>query len=210
MATNGVGEQSKFVGAKGDYTSDLRFFYPHVDSSPPVLPCFRLIDDLGRPVQGSEVAMPSLDQDYALALMHTMLRVSEFDKIYNDAQRQGRISFYLTSRGEEACSVGSAAALPLTDWMLPQYRELGAYLWRGFTFQHVADQLCANDSDPAHGRQLPLHIGSREKHILYVKSTLGTQCPHAAGAAYASKFARRDQARARARARAKARYQEYM
>ena len=33
-----------------------------------------------------------------------MLRVSEFDKVFNEAQRQGRISFYLTSRGEEASS----------------------------------------------------------------------------------------------------------
>ena len=33
--------------------------------------------------------------------MVTMVRVSEFDKIYLDAQRQGRISFYMTSRGEE-------------------------------------------------------------------------------------------------------------
>ena len=33
-----------------------------------------------------------------------MVRVSEFDKVFNDAQRQGRISFYMTSRGEEARS----------------------------------------------------------------------------------------------------------
>ena len=61
----------------------------------------------------------------------TMVRVSEFDKVFNDAQRQGRISFYLTGRGEEACSVASAAALGDDDFILPQYRELGAAFWRG-------------------------------------------------------------------------------
>ena len=35
-------------------------------------------------------------------MMTVMIRVNEFDKIFLDAQRQGRISFYMTSRGEEA------------------------------------------------------------------------------------------------------------
>ena len=106
-----------------------------------------------------------------------MVRVSEFDKVFNDAQRQGRISFYLTGRGEEACSVASAAALSDTDFILPQYRELGAAFWRGFTFEDTANQLCSNSLDPAKGRQLPLHIGDRSKRFFYVKSTLGTQWP---------------------------------
>lgn len=108
-----------------------------------------------------------------------MVRVSEFDKVFNDAQRQGRISFYLTGRGEEACSVASAAALSDEDYILPQYRELGAAFWRGFTFEDTANQLCSNSLDPAKGRQLPLHIGDRSKHFFYVKSTLGTQRPTA-------------------------------
>ena len=70
----------------------------------------------------------------------TMVRVSEFDKVFNDAQRQGRISFYLTGRGEEACSVASAAALGDDDFILPQYRELGAAFWRGFTFEDISSQ----------------------------------------------------------------------
>ena len=108
-----------------------------------------------------------------------MVRVSEFDKVFNDAQRQGRISFYLTGRGEEACSVASAAALSDEDFILPQYRELGAAFWRGFTFEDTANQLCSNSLDPAKGRQLPLHIGDRSKRFFYVKSTLGTQRPAA-------------------------------
>lgn len=85
-------------------------------------------------------------------MMVTMVQVSEFDKIFLDAQRQGRISFYMTSRGEEAASVGSAAALQPTDSVLPQYRELGVFFWRGMSFDDVANQLCSNALDPAHGR----------------------------------------------------------
>ena len=55
-----------------------------------------------------------------------------------------------------------------------RYREIGAAFWRGITFDDTANQLCSNGLDPAKGRQLPLHIGDREKHFFYVKSTLGS------------------------------------
>ena len=110
-------------------------------------------------------------------MMVTMMRTQEFDKVFLESQRQGRIPFYLTSRGEEAASVGSAAALHPTDWMLPQYREMGAMFWRGFTFEDVANQLVGNRRDSAHGRQLGMHLGSKDKHVVTISSPLGTQCP---------------------------------
>ena len=47
------------------------------------------------------------------------------DLILNDAQRQGRISFYMTSYGEEATHFGPAAALKNEDLIFGQYREQG-------------------------------------------------------------------------------------
>ena len=102
-------ELARFVGApKSEYTTELQFLYPHVDGTPPTMPCFRLINDLGEVQPGAEV--PELDDETMLGMQATMVRVSEFDKVFNDAQRQGRLSFYFTNRGEEACSVGSGAA----------------------------------------------------------------------------------------------------
>lgn len=58
--------------------------------------------------------------------MHkSMLRVKVMDKIMFDAQRQGRISFYMTNNGEEAAQVGSVAALDPKDLIWGQYREAG-------------------------------------------------------------------------------------
>lgn len=54
---------------------------------------------------------------------------------------QGRFSFYMTSSGEEATAVGSAAALSLDDVIFSQYREQGVLMWRGFTMQSMADQV---------------------------------------------------------------------
>ena len=45
------------------------------------------------------------------------------DRILYDAQRQGRISFYMTNYGEEAAQIGSIAALRPDDLVYAQYRE---------------------------------------------------------------------------------------
>ena len=88
------------------------------------------MDDDGHLVPGAVV--PDIDRETLVAMMTTMVEVNEFDKVFFDAQRQGRLSFYFTNRGEEAQAVGSAAALKPEDWMWPQYRELGAIFWRGY------------------------------------------------------------------------------
>jgi 2-oxoisovalerate dehydrogenase E1 component alpha subunit len=44
-----------------------------------------------------------------------MIVLNNMDVIMYEAQRQGRISFYMTSYGEEATHMGSAAALTLDD-----------------------------------------------------------------------------------------------
>lgn len=38
----------------------------------------------------------------------------------------------MTSFGEHACIIGSAAALTPEDMVYSQYREQGAHYWRGF------------------------------------------------------------------------------
>lgn len=49
-----------------------------------------------------------------------MVTLQIMDTIFYEVQRQGRISFYLTSIGEEAINVASAAALMIDDIVFPQ------------------------------------------------------------------------------------------
>src|SRR5271154_6802812 len=76
-------------------------------------------------------------------------------------QRQGLITFALSSKGEEACAVASAAALDKADWMYPQYREAGIMFWRGFTPLQYINHMFSNEQDITLGRQMPNHFGSR-------------------------------------------------
>lgn len=63
--------------------------------------------------------MDAIPKEKLLKIYDKMVTNSEADTIFNMAQRQNRISFYMTSFGEEASSVGSAAALKDTDLLFP-------------------------------------------------------------------------------------------
>lgn len=117
-----------------------------------------------------------------------MIRLREMDDIFHNAQRQGRISFYLTCTGEEAIHMGAASALDNADHVFAQYREQGVIMWRGFTLEQFANQCCTNDLDLGKGRQMPIHYGSRALNYHTVSSPLGTQLPQAVGAAYRLKL----------------------
>lgn len=176
----GEPEMSKFLGAKSEYTSTLKFTPP---GKP--IPVFR------RTNQQGELMDPSyqirIDNATLRKMYKTMLTLQTLDTVFYDAQRQGRISFYMTNYGEEAAHIGSAAALDPEDVIFAQYRECGVLLWRGFTLEMIAHQCFSTTHDLGKGRQMPVHYGSRKLNFHTISSPLGTQIPQAAGAAYALK-----------------------
>ena len=113
-----------------------------------------------------------------------MVRIDEMDQILYMSQRQGKISFYMTSFGETAVTLGTAAALHDSDVIYTQYREIGTFVWRGITVQEIVDQLMGNEGDLGKGRQMPMHFGSREHNMPTISSPLTTQVPQASGAGY--------------------------
>ena len=136
---------------------------------------------------------PDVDSNDTLLRAYTqMARLREMDKILQNAQRQGRISFYMTCHGEEAIHIGAASALELRDTVLAQYREAGLLMWRGFSLQQFTDQCFANKADLGKGRQMPVHYGSRALNYQTISSPLGTQIPQAAGSAYRLKLSDKD------------------
>lgn len=114
-----------------------------------------------------------------------MLKTRLVDERMIILQRQGTITFAMSSLGEEACAVGSAAALDIGDWMYPQYREAGILFWRGFSIENYIHHMFGDGKDLILGRQMPNHFGSRELNVVTVSSPIGTKIPHAAGCAYA-------------------------
>jgi len=110
-------------------------------------------------------------------MYETMVTLNVMDKILYEAQRHGRISFYMTNFGEEATQVGSAAALDAKDLIWGQYREAGVLMYRGFPLIQFMHQCYGNRKDIGKGRQMPVHYGAKDLHFVTISSTLGTQMP---------------------------------
>lgn len=152
--------------------------------------CYRVLDDSGQLILGSNLVQ--VGEELAVKMYNDMITLQTMDTLFYEAQRQGRISFYLTTIGEEAINIATAAALTADDHVFPQYREPGVLLWRGFTLQEFANQCFVNKADHGKGRQMPIHYGSNKHNYFTVSSTIATQLPHAVGAAYALKMDRKD------------------
>jgi TPP-dependent pyruvate/acetoin dehydrogenase alpha subunit len=70
-------------------------------------------------------------QELTQKMYKNMVTLNVMDGVLYDAQRQGRISFYMTASGEGATHVGSASVLDPEDVIYAQYREAGVLMWRG-------------------------------------------------------------------------------
>ncbi|KXG23145.1 2-oxoisovalerate dehydrogenase subunit alpha 2, mitochondrial-like [Sorghum bicolor] len=176
-----------FPGGKVSFVAEMNFL---PDSMKERINCYRVLDDDGRTISGSR--FQEVSKELAVKMYSEMVTLQIMDTIFYEAQRQGRISFYLTSNGEEAINIASAAALSMDDIVLPQYREPGVLLWRGFTLQEFANQCFGNKLDYGKGRQMPIHYGSNRLNYFTVSSPIATQLPHAVGAAYSLKMDKKD------------------
>ncbi|KAJ3361365.1 hypothetical protein GGF32_007411 [Allomyces javanicus] len=175
----------KFPGAlHSKYTHELAFIKQSA-----VLPTYRVLDQDGQIVDAAQD--PHVDEAWAVKVYKTMVTLNTMDMILYEAQRQGRISFYMTNYGEEATHMGSAAALELDDIIFGQYREAGVLMYRGFTIDEFMNQCYSNVHDYGKGRQMPVHYGSNKLNFQTISSPLGTQLPQAVGAAYALKRAKK-------------------
>ncbi|KAL8262560.1 hypothetical protein R6Q59_023909 [Mikania micrantha] len=152
--------------------------------------CYRVLDDNGQPL--TDMDSLKISKELAVKMYTNMVTLEIMDTIFYESQRQGRISFYATTTGEEAINIASAAALNINDFVFPQYREPGVLLWRGFTIQEFSNQLFGNKYEYGKGRQMPIHYGSRKHNYITVASTVATQIPHAVGAAYSLKMEKQD------------------
>lgn len=166
------------------FTSDLAFKFA---SEKDAMPTYRVMDQSGRIVDKSRAPI-NIPNEEILKWYKDMVTVAVMDPIMYQAQRQGRLSFYMMNVGEEGIAVGSASALRPEDVIFPQYREAGVFMYRGFTLDDFMSQLFANRKDNGKARNMPVHYGSKQLNIHTISSTLATQIPHASGAAYALKM----------------------
>jgi len=143
----------------------------------------RVLDDEGNAVGPWD---PQLDRDTLRFGLRTMMKTRIFDARMVLAQRQRKMSFYMTSLGEEAIGTAHALALKDGDMCFPTYRQQSLLMARGYPLVDMVCQLLSNERDPMRGRQLPVMYSVKQLGFFTISGNLATQIPQAVGWAMAS------------------------
>ena len=129
---------------------------------------------------------PEIDAEQLRFGLRTMMKTRIFDARMVIGQRQKKMSFYMTSLGEEAIGTAHSLALKSGDMCFPTYRQQSLLMAREYPMVDMICQLLSNERDPMKGRQLPVMYSVKEKGFFSISGNLATQVPQAVGWAMAS------------------------
>jgi 2-oxoisovalerate dehydrogenase E1 component alpha subunit len=129
---------------------------------------------------------PELSAEQMRFGLRTMMKTRIFDARMVIGQRQKKMSFYMTSLGEEAIGTAQALALKEGDMCFPTYRQQSLLMAREYPMVDMICQLLSNERDPMKGRQLPVMYSVKDKGFFSISGNLATQLPQAVGWAMAS------------------------
>jgi pyruvate dehydrogenase E1 component alpha subunit len=132
-----------------------------------------LVDADGSPTAETRFSR-DLPHETLAWLYESMVVTRDLDTEFINLQRQGELALFASCRGQEAAQIGAAACLRKTDWLFPQYREIGAFLLRGIT----PAQMGAVWRGKWHGG-----LGFTERCCAPISIPIGTHGLHAVGAA---------------------------
>ena len=131
---------------------------------------------------------PELDAETLRSGLRHMLLTRLVDERMFSMQRQGKMSFYMKSTGEEAVAVACAMALNETDMVFPTYRQQGILIARDWPLKELMCQCLSNGGDALAGRSIPVLYSVREKGFFSISGNLGTQMIQAVGWAMACAY----------------------
>ncbi|MEH6443076.1 MAG: thiamine pyrophosphate-dependent dehydrogenase E1 component subunit alpha [Oceanospirillaceae bacterium] len=129
-----------------------------------------------------------LSTDKLLLGLKKMMHVRAFDERMFKMQRQGKLSFYIKSTGEEAVSIAQGMALKNSDMLFPSYRQQGLLFARDHNVVDLMSQCLSNAKDNLKGRQMPIMYSAKKHNFFSISGNLATQYSQAVGWAMASAY----------------------
>ncbi|RQP13294.1 MAG: dehydrogenase [Chryseobacterium sp.] len=125
----------------------------------------------------------NLSKDELLRLYRAMLLPRTIEEKMLIALRQGKISKWFSSWGQEATSAGSALAMAEDEYLLTVHRNLAVFTARGIPLQRLFSQFQGKMNGFTKGRDRSFHFGTKEYHIVGMISHLASQMGVANGIA---------------------------
>ena len=119
-----------------------------------------------------------LDRDALVALYRSMLMTRGLEEMGHVLYKQGKIpgSFY-TGRGNEAASVGVAAAMGPDDVGAPLHRNLGVHITRGTEPWRIFANYLGRADGPSRGRDGNVHFAELDRGQITIVSHLPAMLP---------------------------------
>jgi TPP-dependent pyruvate/acetoin dehydrogenase alpha subunit len=127
-----------------------------------------------------------VDRARLIELYRWMLITRRLEEVGHTLYKQGRIpgSFY-TGRGNEAASIGIAAAMAPDDVGTPLHRNLGVHLLRGTEPWRILANYLGRVDGPSRGRDGNIHLADLDRGQITIVSHLPAMAPVAVGCALA-------------------------
>jgi pyruvate dehydrogenase E1 component alpha subunit len=143
---------------------------------------FSVIDNEGKLINAKY--MPQIADKDIVKAYKDMLFARTADLMVVSYQRQGRIYTYPPNYGQEAIAGAVAQIIREDDWLVPAFREMGAYLAKGVTLKELFLYFMGYEDGS-------LFKGA--KNILPMSVPIASQLLHATGIGYEIKYRKKDQ-----------------
>lgn len=143
---------------------------------------FQIIDNDGKVI--NKKYMPEITDKLILKAYKNMLFARTADLQTISYQRQGRIYTYPPNYGQEAISGAAALVMREQDWLVPAFREMGAYLAKGATLKEIFLVFMGHEDG---------NVFKNANNMLPMSVPIASQLTHAAGIGYEINYNKKKQ-----------------
>jgi len=98
-------------------------------------------------------------------------------------QRSGVIGTFAQVKGQEGCQIGAMLAIKNSDWVVPSFREMAAFFWKGGKLRDFLLYYGGNEI----GNKIPKNM-----NFMPVSIPVGSQTTHAVGISWAHKMQKKN------------------